>query len=317
MQNKAGRVGRPGGNRGFGAVKTIIARLVAGFVLLALAWSAAGCVMPGRGPEVNEIRRFEAPADGLSGLDLGTLAGRIEVEAWEQDTVAVTVDLAAWAGTEAAARAALERVEVDVRTEGGILYAHASWPVAGLMGTSARAALYVQAPPHLAVRAKTGSGSHRVWGWQGPLDLTSGSGSIAVEGAAATGPVYLQSGSGSLRLEGYAGSIAMRSGSGSQRLTATAVTDLEMRTGSGRLQADVALRPGSRVDLETGSGSVNLALAGPTGAQLDLRTGSGRITITGETAFSGSRRATATLGDGAAEVRVQTGSGSIRVEQNP
>ncbi len=160
----------------------------------------------------------------------------------------------------------------------------------------------------------TGSGETRVTDAEGTLLLDSGSGSVHVENVRGD-EVTFDAGSG-----GISGSnIRVRSvkldlGSGDTRLTGVATDDLFIDSGSGSV--DVALTSNaSSVTLDSGSGDVTLRLPASFSARLEVDTGSGGIdtdipiTITRRSRSS----LVGTIGDGKGRVRIDSGSGEVRL----
>jgi len=148
-------------------------------------------------------------------------------------------------------------------------------------------------------RCDTGSGQCRLDGFDGEqLDCDTGSGQIRIESVQAE-RVKLDTGSGDIEATGV-------------------VTDrLDADTGSGDVRVEADGRSLRSVRADTGSGDVRLSL-GPEAA-FDLRadTGSGRIESGYEDAEPIRRRNEIVgyrRGDGRTSIRVDTGSGDVRVE---
>jgi hypothetical protein len=142
-------------------------------------------------------------------------------------------------------------------------------------------------------KLSTGSGNIHATGLHGGFSVNTGSGDIYVE-QTGQGDVKAQTGSGSVELKNLHGGV--RAG-----------------TGSGDIKAGGT--PTAPWHLETGSGSVEL-WAGNAGLTLDASTGSGSIHTDREMMTQGSsdrHHVTGKLNGGGPTVRIQTGSGSIRV----
>ena len=141
----------------------------------------------------------------------------------------------------------------------------------------------------------TGSGSIHAVGLQGGFIANTGSGTIYAE-QTGQGDVKVQTGSGSVELKGIHGSLRAGTGSGSIKVTGT---------------------PSSDWKLETGSGSIEF-WAGNAGFNLDASTGSGSVHTDQEMAVQGSYDRHHIIGKihgGGPTVRMETGSGDIRVHQ--
>ena len=139
----------------------------------------------------------------------------------------------------------------------------------------------------------TGSGSIHATGLRGRFSVSTGSGSIYAEQTGA-GDVKAQTGSGSIELRNLSGGLRAGTGSGSIKVGGAPTSDWKLETGSG----SVELWPGSvgiTLDASTGSGSVH----------------SDRDVVThGE---SNRHHLTGKLNGGGPTVRIETGSGDIRI----
>jgi lia operon protein LiaG len=165
---------------------------------------------------------------------------------------------------------------------------------------------------HLTI--DTGSGAVEVAGMQGDLLIDTGSGRVRVTDIAGD-RVSIDTGSGSVVAEGIAadrllidtgsGGIAVRRGSG---------RDIRLDTGSGSVNAELSGAL-DRLVIDTGSGSVTLALPHDVDASLVVDTGSGRIDVGLPLSITRQARneLRGVLGAGRGTIRIDTGSGSVRV----
>ncbi len=147
----------------------------------------------------------------------------------------------------------------------------------------------------VGVNAKltTGSGSIRATGLQGSFSVGTGSGSIYAE-AAGSGNVEAQTGSGSIELKGVNGGLHAQTGSGGVKVSGTPAASWRIITGSGG------------VELWTGNASFTL----------DASTGSGGVHSDRDIVSQGSldhHHVMGKIGGGGPWVRVETGSGGIRI----
>jgi hypothetical protein len=139
----------------------------------------------------------------------------------------------------------------------------------------------------------TGSGNIHATGLHGSFTVNTGSGNIYAE-QAGQGDVKAQTGSGNVELRNLHGGL--RAG-----------------TGSGNIHAGGM--PTADWKLETGSGSVEL-WTGNAGLTLDASSGSGGIHTDREITAQGDiskHHVSGRIGGGGPTVRIQTGSGEIRV----
>jgi DUF4097 and DUF4098 domain-containing protein YvlB len=142
-------------------------------------------------------------------------------------------------------------------------------------------------------KLSTGSGGIHATGLQSGFSVDTGSGNIYAEGSG-DGDVKAETGSGSIELHNVRGAM-------------------KAQTGSGNIKAEGT--PAGPWRLETGSGSVEL-WTGSTGLSLDASTGSGGVHCDREIAGgmdSEKHHLSGKIAGGGPLVRVETGSGSIRV----
>ena len=142
-------------------------------------------------------------------------------------------------------------------------------------------------------KLNTGSGNIHATGLHGGFKVGTGSGDIYAE----------QTGQGDVKAETGSGNIELKNLRGG----------LHAETGSGDIKAGGA--PTSPWHLETGSGSVEF-WAGNAGVTLDASTGSGSIHTDREMMTQGTQdhhHVTGKINGGGPTVRIETGSGDIRV----
>lgn len=161
------------------------------------------------------------------------------------------------------------------------------------------------------------------------LTAGSGSGDIVIEGVGEN--AKLSTGSGNIHATGLHGSFSANTGSGDIVAEQSGEGDVKAETGSGNIDlhdirgslrahtgsGDIKFHGVPTMDskLETGSGNIEL-WPGDAGFTLDASTGSGSIHSDGEMAVQGSfdhHHLTGRVHGGGPTVRVETGSGDIRV----
>ncbi|MEZ5330938.1 MAG: DUF4097 family beta strand repeat-containing protein [Thermoanaerobaculia bacterium] len=202
--------------------------------------------------------------------------------------------------------------------------------------------LEIWMPASARLEVDTLSAGIEVSGLAGSLELGSVSGQIIVSGAPAeldaetvsgdvrldgsgtrTGtPVSVETVSGNVVLRGVGGKIDASTVSGRIELGAVAVvTDADLETVSGSVSIEAALAPGARVDVNSHSGSITLRLPADTSASFDISTFSGSVANDlGPAAqridrFGPGKALEFSLGDGSAEVSVETFSGSVSLKR--
>ena len=185
------------------------------------------------------------------------------------------------------------------------------------------------------LRLDNSSGAVDVSGITGDLVTDTGSGHVTVRDV--TGEVRVDTGSGMVELEHSRGDlIEIDTGSGHVTVVDVETPKLHVDTGSGHVRASAVRADSALIDtgsgmveleldrmgageysIDTGSGGVTLAL--PVGASAEVRaeTGSGTIEMNlGEPVelyHKSKDEMRFRVGDGAAEVEIDTGSGSIRI----
>ncbi len=142
-------------------------------------------------------------------------------------------------------------------------------------------------------KLSTGSGDIRAEGLQGGFTVETGSGSLVVE-QTGEGDVKAETGSGNIDLRGLRGGLRAGTGSGDIRVSGSPTTTWRLQTGSGSID----FTPGN------------------TGFILDASTGSGSIHSEREMVTQGTvsrHHVTGKINGGGPMVRMETGSGSIRI----
>jgi DUF4097 and DUF4098 domain-containing protein YvlB len=161
------------------------------------------------------------------------------------------------------------------------------------------------------------------------LDAGSGSGSVTDEGVGEN--AKLSTGSGNIHATGLRGGFKVNTGSGDIYAEETGEGDVKAETGSGTIElkgvhgglhagtgsGDIKVNgsPASDWKLGTGSGSIEL-WPGGTGFTLDASTGSGSVHTDQEMTVQGSfdkHHITGKVHGGGPTVRIETGSGDIRI----
>jgi hypothetical protein len=162
--------------------------------------------------------------------------------------------------------------EVRVRTGSGTIQVHGATSMIARTGSGNVMASAIEGD----IEARSGSGDITVAQTvKGRTDVSTGSGDIAVTGV--NGPLHVRASSGDVSVEGRPAAlwdVTASSGDVHMRLAADAAFDLEVRTGSGRIETALPVTitgaqsrrelkgqvrgGGPRVIVSTSSGSVNL-----------------------------------------------------------
>lgn len=178
----------------------------------------------------------------------------------------------------------------------------------------------------------THSGEVRARGTRGELDVDTGSGSVRVSDA--RGSLGIDTGSGRVSVQGFDGEdLSIDTGSGRVEASDVRARDVNVDTGSGAIELsrisarELLTDTGSgsiRLDLtsdvesleaDTGSGSVTLAVPDDFGAMVRIESGRGgyEIDLPMQVRRSEDSEISGRIGDGQGRVRIDTGSGSVRI----
>jgi lia operon protein LiaG len=163
----------------------------------------------------------------------------------------------------------------------------------------------------------TGSGRVDAAGVRGSLRIDTGSGSVTVEDVVGD-DVDIDTGSGGVRGRGLESvSLRVDTGSGSIELDEVAAADVVLDTGSGGVEL-MLLTDVEVLDVDTGSGSVTIHAPADLGGELEIETGSGGIDLDFPVEARVMRRnhVRGSLGDGLGRIRIDTGSGGVRLIRN-
>lgn len=201
-------------------------------------------------------------------------------------------------------------------------------------GTHASADLEVLLPPGATLDLHLGAGSVLVRNVEGHLSLDVAEAEVDVDGV--TGDFSLDSGSGAVTFSRVRGkSVSLDTGSGSITGSAISATRFSLDAGSGdvnlsKISADVLdLDTGSgnltlsldtdvdTLTLDAGSGDVTIYVPRSLGAKLEVDAGSGgvdvRLPLANRHQDEDDESLTGTLGDGNGQIKIDSGSGTVRI----
>jgi DUF4097 and DUF4098 domain-containing protein YvlB len=158
-----------------------------------------------------------------------------------------------------------------------------------------------------------GSGRVNVTTHRGALSVDVGSGAITIDDVE-TQDLTLDTGSGTITgTRVVADQLLVDTGSGNVDLSAASVRSGRIHTGSGRVRLSVTSI--DNLDVDTGSGSVTLSVANELNARLAISTGSGGISTDFPVQVNRTSRNSlrGTVGSGGGTIRINTGSGAVRL----
>lgn len=246
--------------------------------------------------------------DGVAALRVRVISGTVAVLASDS---APAVDVARLSGQP-----------LLISHEAGILtitYEDLSWE--GLLGwlrpQRHSAEVTVTVPRGCPTQLGVVNASAIVSGIAAHISVKSVSGDITLDGV--SGKVDAKTVSGDLEARGLDGGVSFNSVSGDLTLAGGSVQDLDAKTVSGKVTADVDLRSDGGLRVTTVSGEVAVRLPADASAEVDLRSTSGRV----RTGFEGLRTARSpgsntvagTLGAGAGRMTVATLSAPVTLLQ--
>jgi DUF4097 and DUF4098 domain-containing protein YvlB len=166
------------------------------------------------------------------------------------------------------------------------------------------------------VLADTGSGNVVVRNVRGNIDADTGSGNVTVTDVEGRS-ILAGTGSGDITFERVSGDLDADTGSGDiigRDIVSGASIVADTASGNVRLEGDLS---GARhIEIDTSSGDVDLDLVAYPGMSIGIETGSGRITVDLpdlQTERSRRNYFRGTVGDGAADLAIDTGSGNVRI----
>jgi DUF4097 and DUF4098 domain-containing protein YvlB len=162
----------------------------------------------------------------------------------------------------------------------------------------------------------TGSGETDVTDAEGDLDLDSGSGSVRLTRVRGD-RISIDAGSGGLRADNLnASRIEMDLGSGGASLKNVTAKDIKLDCGSGSTDLDL-VSDIRMLDIDSGSGGVTVWIPATLGAKVDIDAGSGGIDMGVPVSVTrwDNDHVVGTIGDGAGTIRIDAGSGGVRLKK--
>lgn len=168
-----------------------------------------------------------------------------------------------------------------------------------------------------ALTVDAGSGDVGVTDVTGRVNLDTGSGNVDATDVHGD-DVLIDTGSGDVTVDRVEGRrLKISTGSGDAAATGVRAEDVILDTGSGNVRLAVIAGGGS-IRIDTGSGDVTLSVPADYGADVVLDTGSGDIDL-GGIALTVHRfqrdHIEGRIGDGKGRLRVETGSGDVRLKK--
>lgn len=287
----------------------------------------------------HHVAALPAHAGGTVRLTLSSHDLVIDIKAG--NSVSVTTDIWAAAGSEAAKSRIVKRYAPTVSADGGDIVVrsprHNGWGWHFGWGESPQARVTVVMPPGMDVAYRLGSGDFHfdnagaatsIMGESGSGDafvvsaskqlaLKAGSGDIQVRLDNAAASVGLGTGSGDIGFSGTTDSLSLKAGSGDITVGNAAAKSASITTGSGDVVVHwQKLATGASIEGGTGSGDLLMHFPADTVIGGRISTGSGDVNTDFPATIHGSHHSY-NLAGGAGEIHVSlsTGSGDITLRK--
>jgi len=270
---------------------------------------------------------------GAVNLSIQTGSGQIRVQPGATDTVRIAARLksgGSWTATDSDIEARIRKIEQNPPIDQQSNTIRIGRFVDENLSRNISISYDVTVPADTKVAASTGSGGIVVGALKGEADVSSGSGSIQVDGAAA---LKAHTGSGPIHATGIAGVIAANSGSGSITIAQTGAGEVKVSAASGDLAlsgvngaASVSSasggitidgRPSGPWSLNSSSGGVSVTVPADAAFDLDAESSSGSVSTVHPVTMSGEieqHHIKGKVRGGGPLVKISTSSGSIRIK---
>jgi DUF4097 and DUF4098 domain-containing protein YvlB len=266
---------------------------------------------PSRPPDTDKT----VPVSKGSRLSLTNNAGEVVIRSWDRDQLRVqarhssktTIDIqTAGNAVTIQARGSGSAVDYDITAP--------SWLPMKVSGQF----LYIGIEgAQNEVAAETVRGDIVVKGGSGFVSAKSIQGEIIVEDA--KGKINASSVNESIRITGGSGEIVAETTNGDITLTRVDAKSADVTTVNGDLRFEGTVSSGSHYRLSTHNGDITMVVPETTGATFSVRTYNGEFHSNLPTKVVGEmrrgRRTTYTLGDGGAEIELESFGGTIRLRR--
>jgi DUF4097 and DUF4098 domain-containing protein YvlB len=289
----------------------------------ALSLAACEVNLNSEGIVSRETKTFKV--GGVPVVQLDTFDGAIEVHSWDKNEVEVEIE------RRAMEQALVDEIKVTAEQDGDRIVLKVTGPSRrrGFEGIqvgvhfSPSARLRVALPRKSQLVAKSGDGAINVEDVNGKITLNTNDGSIRATRLA--GEIMVRSGDGSIRMDRIEGTVDVETVDGSITMEAKP-TALHAKTSDGsiRMQIEPESTMSGDWDVQTEDGSVTLTLPTSFNGQLDAETRDGAVrashpALSDESRSGDDRRERrrmlkATLGSGGPTLRVRSGDGTIRID---
>jgi len=265
---------------------------LATFLLLPALVLLAGCNL---GPWSEGSFHRDLQVNGTVDLQLQAGAGRITVHTGEVQKVSIDAHIRARGGWGMSGEAKVRELEKNppIDQRGNLIVIGHNQD--HNLRHNVRIDYDLIVPPQTRLTTVTGAGNQRIQGIQLGVDARSGAGNITVEQC--TSDVRLETGAGSIDVRDMQGALDLASGAGTVNVRGTPKHDWRVRVGAGSIHLKVPRASSFDLDAQSGFGSVSVA----SGLKVD-----------GEVS---SRRVQGKVGNGGPAVDLNSGAGSISIDE--
>lgn len=280
-----------------------LARPLAALMLLVLAAPTAFAER-----EIREVADVHPQGE----VEISNIAGRIEVEAWDQERIEVT-------GTLGRGAERLELKTQDRHTLVQVVHPSGArnvgpselfvrMPLASRLVVASVSADVVVRGVQGAQRLQSVSGDISTAMVKEDVQLKTVTGDVQVDGNDSPGLLTVTTVSGDTRVRAVAGEVILQTVSGRFDVESDHLARARIRTTSGDATLRSGLAEGARVEMEAVNGTLSLLIAGEPDAEFTIETLNGRI----DNAFGPEPVRTSRYAPGR-ELRFTAGAGSARV----
>lgn len=287
------------------------------FVLVA-AVAASSCGIAGFASGDRHREEFEYTRTLKEGgaVSVRTFNGRIEVAAWDGDTVEIAGE------KRAHSLEALDELKIRVEDSARGLEIEAERPDRGWKNWGgAGASFQVRVPRGSHVElVKTSNGSVDVSGAAGDIEIETSNGSIHLEDH--SGAADLDTSNGRIEARGIRGRLAAETSNGSIDADIASVSGsypVRLDSSNGSIHLAVGEAQGGDIEIRTSNSSITLELPSSIGARIDAKTSNGSVKsefeVTGPNARRTKNRLEGVIGDGSGSIEVHTSNGGIRIKR--
>ena len=254
-------------------------------------------------------------------VEISNIAGRIEVEAWDQDRVEVT-------GTLGRGAERLEFRTQDRHTLIKVVHPSGTRNIgpsqlsvrlprgSRLVVVSVSADVVVKGV-HGAQRLQSVSGDISTAMVKEDVQLKTVTGNIEVDGDDSQGLLTITTVSGAARVRAVAGEVILQTVSGKLDVESDLLARARIRTTNGHASLRSGLADGARVEMEAVNGTLSLQINGQPDAEFTIETLNGQISNafgpepTRTSRYAPGRELRFTAGAGSARVTMETVNGDI------